>query len=69
MKSRAVKDWPIKFRYGASLSEKVWKKAELIMEDGRWIRGSEMEMLVTLPFTMMPIGIKPIEAEVVVVFV
>ena len=67
MKSRAVKDWPIKFRYGASLSEKVRKKAEFIMEDGRWIRGSEM--LAILPCTMMPIGIKSIEAEVAVVFV
>ena len=54
----------------ARQSEKVRKKAELwVMEDGGWIRGSAMEMLVIIPFTMMPIGIKSIEAEVAAVFV
>ena len=39
------------------------------MEDGGWIHGSAMEMLVILPFMMMPIGIKSIGAEVTMVFV
>ena len=38
MKSRAVIDWPIKFRYGASVSEQDRKKVDLIVEDGGWIR-------------------------------